>query len=72
MLCVIFISKTYSVDYQTPDSANTATAILSGVKTRKYMIGVSARARVGNCLTQEGNELETVIDWAHMAGKPAL
>ena len=29
------LSKTYNTDYQTPDSAGTATAYLNGVKTRR-------------------------------------
>ncbi|XP_078481552.1 alkaline phosphatase [Ciona intestinalis] len=43
------IAKTYSVDYQTPDSAATATAFLTGVKTNQGTLGVRAGAR--NCDT---------------------
>jgi len=34
--------KTYNVDYQTPDSAGTATAYLSGIKSRYGTLGVNA------------------------------
>ena len=35
------LSRTYETDQQTPDSAGTMTAIMSGVKTRAGFIGVS-------------------------------
>ncbi|CAG0889124.1 unnamed protein product [Cyprideis torosa] len=37
------LSKTYNVDYQTPDSAGTGTAYLCGVKTNIGVLGVNAR-----------------------------
>ena len=39
-LDVAGLVKTYNVDFQTPDSAGTATAYLSGVKTRLGTLGV--------------------------------
>lgn len=33
------LSKTYNTDYQTSDSAGTATAVATGVKTRKGKYG---------------------------------
>ena len=36
------LSKTYNSNQQTPDSAGTATAIMTGVKTRAGMISVGA------------------------------
>lgn len=43
------LAKTYSLNGQTPDSAATATAILSGVKTRNGVIGMDAKAVPGAC-----------------------
>ena len=43
------LSRTYNIDAQVPDSAGTATAILSGVKTRKGILGVGSEAIAGDC-----------------------
>ncbi len=45
------LAKTYTINAQTPDSAGTATAIMSGVKTRSGVIGVGPETKRGNCLT---------------------
>ena len=41
--------KTYNVDAQTPDSAGTMTAMISGVKTDAGVIGVSEAVERGDC-----------------------
>src|SRR3954464_12590409 len=43
------LSRTYETDFQTPDSAGTMTAIMSGVKTRAGVIGVDQVTERGNC-----------------------
>ncbi|TMS07494.1 Alkaline phosphatase, tissue-nonspecific isozyme [Larimichthys crocea] len=63
------LAKTYSVDFQIPDSAATATAYLCGVKTNLNVIGVNAAARNGICKTQKGNEVTSILKWAKDAGK---
>ncbi|XP_042270377.1 alkaline phosphatase, tissue-nonspecific isozyme [Thunnus maccoyii] len=63
------LAKTYSVDFQIPDSAATATAYLCGVKTNLNTVGVSAAARNGACKTQKGNEVTSILKWAKDAGK---
>uniref|UniRef100_A0A3P8V5A2 Alkaline phosphatase n=1 Tax=Cynoglossus semilaevis TaxID=244447 RepID=A0A3P8V5A2_CYNSE len=63
------LAKTYSVDFQIPDSAATATAYLCGVKTNINVIGVNAAARNGACKTQKGNEVTSILKWAKDAGK---
>ncbi|KAJ3591138.1 hypothetical protein NHX12_009085, partial [Muraenolepis orangiensis] len=63
------LAKTYSVDFQIPDSAATATAYLCGVKTNLNTVGVSAAARNGVCKSQEGNEVTSILKWAKDAGK---
>ncbi|HET8806803.1 MAG TPA: alkaline phosphatase [Methylophaga sp.] len=63
------LNKTYNVDAQTPDSAGTMTAIMSGVKTDAGVIGVSEHIERGVCSTVEGNELVTALELAELAGK---
>ncbi|XP_025087400.1 alkaline phosphatase, tissue-nonspecific isozyme-like [Pomacea canaliculata] len=45
----VALSKVYNIDYQTPDSAGTATAYLCGVKTNSGTLGVDGRVVRGNC-----------------------
>ncbi|KAL0973364.1 hypothetical protein UPYG_G00202480 [Umbra pygmaea] len=61
--------KTYSVDFQIPDSSSTATAYLCGVKTNLNTVGVNAAGRNGICKTQKGNEVTSILKWAKDAGK---
>ena len=60
--------KTYNVDAQTPDSAGTMTAMMSGVKTDVGVIGVDEDIERGNCETVFGNELTTAIELAEIKG----
>ena len=53
----VALVKTYNVDTQTPDSAGTATAIHSGVKTNIGMLGIGPEARLGDCQSGRGHEL---------------
>lgn len=61
--------KTYNVDAQTPDSAGTMTAMMSGVKTDVGVIGVDEDIVRGDCATVAGNELITALELAEIAGK---
>ncbi|WP_286937257.1 alkaline phosphatase, partial [Pseudoalteromonas sp. UBA6540] len=61
--------KTYNVDAQTPDSAGTMTAMVSGVKTDVGVIGVDEDIERGDCATVTGNELVTSLELAEIAGK---
>jgi len=60
--------KTYNVDAQTPDSAGTMTAMMSGVKSDAGVLGVSEDIERGNCSTVSGNELITAIELAEIKG----
>ncbi|WP_105253876.1 alkaline phosphatase [Pseudoalteromonas sp. T1lg75] len=60
--------KTYNVDAQTPDSAGTMTAMVSGVKTDVGVIGVDEDVERGNCETVAGNELVTALELAEIRG----
>ncbi|WP_075187752.1 alkaline phosphatase [Teredinibacter haidensis] len=63
------LAKTYNVDAQTPDSAGTMTAMMSGVKTDVGVIGVDEDIVRGDCTTVAGNELVSALELAEIAGK---
>lgn len=63
------LAKTYNVDAQTPDSAGTMTAMMTGVKTDAGVIGVAENVVRGDCTTVTGNELVTALELAEIAGK---
>ncbi|CAA0091942.1 Alkaline phosphatase H [Zhongshania aliphaticivorans] len=60
--------KTYNVDAQTPDSAGTMTAMMSGVKSDAGVLGVTEDIERGDCNTVSGNELITAIELAELKG----
>ncbi|WP_394130521.1 alkaline phosphatase [Shewanella maritima] len=60
--------KTYNVDAQTPDSAGTMTAMMSGLKTDVGVIGVDEDIERGNCDTVSGNEVITALELAEIKG----
>jgi len=61
--------KTYNVDAQTPDSAGTMTAMMTGVKTDMGVISVGADVTRGNCASMQGNKLVTALELAEISGK---
>lgn len=61
--------KTYTVNGQTPDSAPTASAMLTGVKSKNTMINVDSSVAVGDCAALPGNELTTLSQIADGMGK---
>ncbi|MEI6897281.1 MAG: alkaline phosphatase [Psychromonas sp.] len=62
------LAKTYNVNAQTPDSAGTMTAIMSGVKTDVGVIGVNENIVRADCSTTSGNELISALELAEIAG----
>ncbi|XP_064460945.1 alkaline phosphatase, tissue-nonspecific isozyme-like isoform X1 [Ornithodoros turicata] len=60
--------KTYAVDRQVVDSAASATAMFTGVKTRNAVIGLSARAQLSNCDSAAGNYVYSFMDKAQEKG----
>lgn len=62
------LSRTYETDQQTPDSAGTMTAIMSGVKTRAGFIGVSQVPQRQDCAATRGQELVSMLELAGAAG----
>jgi len=56
------LAKTYNTNQQTPDSAGTMTAMMTGVKTKAGFISVNQNATRRNCASQTGNELLTFLE----------
>lgn len=63
------LSKTYSADQQTSDSAPTMSAIITGVKTDEGIISVDQRVQLGNYKTVAGNETKTLLEFAEESGR---
>ena len=59
--------KTYNVDQQTPDSAGTMTAIVTGVKSNAWMLSVNQNVTHGDYKSVKGNELTTILELAEQA-----
>ncbi|MGH8025142.1 MAG: alkaline phosphatase [Pseudoxanthomonas sp.] len=62
------LSKTYSVDGQTADSAPTMTAMMTGIKTRQGMLSVTQEARYNDCLSAKGKSVATLLEVAEALG----
>ncbi|ABV86471.1 alkaline phosphatase [Shewanella pealeana] len=62
------LAKTYNVDGQTPDSAGTMTAMVTGVKTDVGVISQAEGVTRGNCASTDGQNLVTSLELAAMAG----
>ncbi len=63
------LSKTYSTNLQTSDSAPTMSAIISGVKTDEGILSVNQNVVRGDYKTVKGNETKTLLEMAEEAGK---
>lgn len=63
------LSKTYSANQQTSDSAPTMSAIISGVKTDEGIISVDQDVEHGNYKTVAGNETKTLLEYAEESGR---
>lgn len=62
------LSKTYNVDQQTPDSAGTMSAMMTGVKTDAGVISIDEMAQRGDCVSGQGHEVYTALELAEIAG----
>ncbi len=65
----VALSKTYSVNQQTSDSAPTMSAIISGVKTDEGILSVNQSVVIGDYRTVKGNETKTLLEMAEQSGK---
>lgn len=61
--------KTYNTNQQTPDSAGTMTAMMTGVKTRAGMINVDSDGLRADCRGVAGNELRTFLELMEDQGR---
>jgi len=64
----VALSKTYNTNQQTPDSAGTMTAMMTGVKSKAGVIAVNQNVYRGDCASSKDNELTTFLEQAEMAG----
>lgn len=62
------LSKTYSHDMQVADSAATATAMVTGLKTNSGMLSVASATAKDNCASMDGNHTDSLFDLAERAG----
>lgn len=62
------LSKTYSANQQTPDSAPTMSAMVTGVKTNDGLISVNEHVTRGDHRTVAGNEVRTILERAEERG----
>ncbi|KQM97777.1 hypothetical protein ASE85_12840 [Sphingobium sp. Leaf26] len=60
--------KTYSHDGQVSDSAPTATAILTGVKTRNGVIGIGPEVPENECAVSKAHRLPSLFGFAQAQG----
>ena len=61
--------KTYNTNQQTPDSAGTATAMVTGVKTKAGFISVDETVARGDCAASLKHPLTTALELAEQRGK---
>ncbi len=64
----VALSKTYSVDGQTPDSAPTMTAMVAGIKSNQGVIGVTQYARYDDCASASGQAVASIAGIAEALG----
>jgi alkaline phosphatase len=66
----VALSKTYSVNQQTPDSAPTMTAIISGVKTNdgELSVGMTVERKEKNAAVVNANKVKTLLEQAEENG----
>lgn len=61
-------AKTYTTNAQTPDSAGTASAMMTGIKTKSGVIGVTEKAMRGSCTDALAYKVMTLGELAERAG----
>ncbi|MEM7081669.1 MAG: alkaline phosphatase [Pseudomonadota bacterium] len=62
------LAKVYNTNQQVPDSAGTATAILSGHKTLAGVVGVDSRVTRGDCNTEFAARVPSIVQIAEENG----
>ncbi len=64
----VSLSKTYSVNGQTPDSAPTMTAMVTGIKTVQGVLSVNQDVTYNNCASAKGKGVATYLEVAEAIG----
>ena len=62
------LAKTYNTNQQTPDSAGTISALVTGAKTRAGVLSVNRSVARGDFEAVGGNELRTIVERAEERG----
>ena len=62
------LAKTYNTNAQTPDSAGTMTAMITGVKSKAGVLSVSEASARSNCASSKGHEVMTAVEMAEDMG----
>jgi alkaline phosphatase len=62
------LSKTYTTDFQVPDSAGTVTAMLTGIKTRSGVLGIDDSIARGDFAGTKAASVPTLLEQAEDAG----
>jgi alkaline phosphatase len=60
--------KTYNSNQQTPDSAGTMSAIMTGVKTRAGIISMGPEQDKTDCKGSTQHHQQTLLEWGHKQG----
>ena len=64
----VALIKTYNTNAQVADSAGTATAWSTGIKTKQGVLGVGPDTLRGDCISAQANRLTTLFELAETAG----
>jgi alkaline phosphatase len=64
----VSLAKTYNTNQQTPDSAGTITAMVTGSKTRAGVISVDETVERGDFAAVDQHRLETIVEQAETRG----
>ncbi|MGI9328863.1 MAG: alkaline phosphatase [Pseudomonadales bacterium] len=64
----VALIKTYTTDFQVPDSAGTMTALVTGQKTRSGVLSVDASVARGDCKAANAHRLPTLLEQAETNG----
>ena len=59
--------KTYNSNQQSPDSAGTMSAIMTGLKTRAGLISIGPEQARATCKGSKAHQQKTLLEWAHEA-----
>ncbi len=67
----VALAKTYTTNMQTADSAGTATAMLTGHKTKSGVINVDQTVPRADCAASQGKGLPSIIEYVASTGRVA-